>query len=590
MSLPIREPINASNHNTKKRIEFHPIESPSLVAAVDGNTTRIKEELDADKYVDSRDLQQGRTLLMWAATGGHEDAVQLLLECHANSNTLDLQNQSPLSHAAGNGHNIIVKKLLAAGAHADHRDSSGHTSLMLAAKTGSLPVVRSLLEAGVDPDIQEWGNNRTALSFAAERGYETIVEALLDGNAAVDLADNDDRTPLSWAAMNGHVDSVDILLRSNANTRTKDLEFGWTPFLWAIKHEQESVIQILKELSPSEIGHGLPSRPLPKPSARLDELQGEFNTIKPDFDWSKNQGGDLLMWAIDSDREEDAMTIIQQGADVSWQDDDGSTVLSHAASKGLLEVITLLLEKDIDLNPVDEFGSTPLYSAVERGHVEVVRLLIGKNVDLDVPAEGEWTPLICATFDGHEEIVSLLLDAGADPTPEDENGRNALSYAAEISHRSLVLRFLEQGLSPDEGLEYSAMMEAVSRDDRALAELLLHKGADPYSDKYSICEAPPLVLAASQGNEFMMNLLLGKDNQSNDIKKDHIWMALVEASLEGKDGAVRMLLEQRPFEGIEKDKLDNQPFHFAHLLGHEKVIALLQPYYSHLTYIRGPLC
>lgn len=585
MSLSTRESFSPSNHDTKKRIEAYPRRSPLIVAAADGNTTRIKEELDAGIYVDSRDLQHGRTLLMWAARGGHEDAVQLLLECHANSNSLDFRHQTPLLHAAGNGHNIVVRKLLAAGAHPDHRDSSGHTSLMLAAKTGSLPVVRSLLIAGVNPDVQEWRSNRTALSFAAERGHGPLVEALLDGDAAVDLADNNDRTPLSWAAMNGHVNAVDILLHFNANTRTKDLEFGRTPFLWAIKHEQESVIQILKELSPPEIDYGLAQRPLPKPSTRLDKLQREFITIKPDFNWRKTQGGDLLVWAIDSDREEDAMTMIQQGANISWQDDDGSTVLHHAASKGLLKVITLLLGKDIDLSPVDNLGGTPLYSAVEGGHAEVVRLLIKRNIDLDGPAEGEWTPLICAASEGHEQIVSLLLDAGADPMSEDENGRNALSYAAENGHRSLVLLLLEKGLSPDEGLETSALIGAVSRDDRGLAELLLEKGADPYSDEYSICEAPPLVLAASHGDEPMMELLLGKDNQSNDIKKDHIWMALVEASKEGKDGAVRLLLEQRPFEGIEEDKLDDRPLLFAHLWGHEKVIALLEPYYNHLTYI-----
>lgn len=340
-------------------VELCPWEEPLLVAAVGGQTAKMKEELNKDKEVDIRDLEYGRTSLIWAAEDGHEDAVQLLLKWNANVNALDLHGRTPLLQAAANGHKDVTKQLLAANAHIECRDFSGHTPLILAAKAGFDSVVRSLLEAGADLDVQEWRYGRTALSWAAERGDANTVEILLDGNAAVDLADKLHRTPMSWAAMDGHANVVKLLLRWNASTETKDIDYDRTPFLWAIKRGHDSVIQILKGISLPEINYGLAARPVPTPSARLDELKKQFRTVKPDFDWRKSGGGEILIWAIDSCREEDVGFLIQQGADLNTQDDDGMTVLSHAASTGLIVVVKLLLERDVDPDPVDIFGRTP---------------------------------------------------------------------------------------------------------------------------------------------------------------------------------------------------------------------------------------
>ncbi|OJJ96648.1 hypothetical protein ASPACDRAFT_81311 [Aspergillus aculeatus ATCC 16872] len=118
------------------------------------------------------------------------------------------------------------------------------------------------------------------------------------------------------------------------------------------------------------------------------------------------------------------------------------------------------------------------------------------------------TALLCASC---ESVVALLLDAGADPNAADLNGRTPISYAAERGDESSVLLLLERGAMIEEGQESSPLMEAISQHSTAFVQLLLEKGADPYSDEYSCCEYPPLRHAADHGQMEFVRLLLEKD-------------------------------------------------------------------------------
>lgn len=56
--------------------------------------------------------KNGRTPLSWAAGGGHEAVVKLLLETgKVNINSKSKDGRTPLSWAAENGHEAIVKLL-----------------------------------------------------------------------------------------------------------------------------------------------------------------------------------------------------------------------------------------------------------------------------------------------------------------------------------------------------------------------------------------------------------------------------------------------------------------------------------------------
>jgi ankyrin repeat protein len=111
----------------------------------------------------------------------------------------------------------------AAGAQAA---ASSNDVLLQAVRKGDLAAVKAALDAGVPADAR-FRYDRTALSFAADRGQVEIVKLLLDRGADVNAKDSFyGVTPLVWAASNGHVEVARILLARGATGAGDVLESG----------------------------------------------------------------------------------------------------------------------------------------------------------------------------------------------------------------------------------------------------------------------------------------------------------------------------------------------------------------------------
>ncbi|KAF4499699.1 transcription activator acu-15 [Fusarium agapanthi] len=371
-----------------------------MVAAVNGNTKELGKQLDAGRSVDARDLQNGRTLLICATLGGHDDAVDLFLRRSANPHPQDLRNRTALLHAVANGHEAITGRLITAGAKLDAIDDAGYTALILATSSVSSNLVERLLMLGANVDTREWRHGKNLLLYAAEHGFETCVELLLNADAEVDFVDKSGRTSLPWAAGHGHAKI-------------------------SIKNEQIAAIEILKEISPPELGYGLMPRPVPANSPLLEEIQQRYKAVEPDFDWRKTSGGDLLLWALDY---------------VNVKKGDGTSVLCQACWSGYGKVVSLLIEKGVDPNGADKDGRTPLASAAEAGHKEIVQKLLEHDVDIDPVDKEEMTSMLAAAYCGHREIVLMLLEKGTNPNAHNIDSKNALSFASGSSDLGFVPR------------------------------------------------------------------------------------------------------------------------------------------------------
>ena len=99
---------------------------------------------------------------------------------------------------------FVILALMSAAPSASAAPSSD--ALLQAVRKGDVAAVKAALDSGIPTDAK-FRYDRTALSFAADRGQADIVTLLLDRGAEVNAKDTFyGATALLWAAQNGHAE------------------------------------------------------------------------------------------------------------------------------------------------------------------------------------------------------------------------------------------------------------------------------------------------------------------------------------------------------------------------------------------------
>jgi hypothetical protein len=100
-------------------------------------------------------------------------------------------------------------------------------ALLKAVRAGDVAAVKSLLDSGVTADAK-YRYDRTALSFAADRGHREIAALLIAKGADVNAKDTYyGITPLEMAAQNGHAEVVVLLLEKGAEPASVGVTQGF---------------------------------------------------------------------------------------------------------------------------------------------------------------------------------------------------------------------------------------------------------------------------------------------------------------------------------------------------------------------------
>jgi len=202
--------------------------------------------------VEGCDIDQGddfgHTPLMWAAGGGNEGVVEILLgRYYANPNKRSLYGETPLWCAAESGREGVVKILLGRDdVNPEAPGLFGQTPLCCAAKGGHEGVVKVLLgRGGVNPNF---GDVETPLSSAALNGHEGVVKILLgQDDINPEKPDGVGQTPLCCAASRGHEGVVKLLLERGDVNPDHPAPDGGTPLGCAANHGYEGVVKLLLE-------------------------------------------------------------------------------------------------------------------------------------------------------------------------------------------------------------------------------------------------------------------------------------------------------------------------------------------------------
>ena len=573
-------------------------------AARGGQEEVVKMLLDReDANPDQATTVDGQTLLSWAAGNGHQVLVKMLLEREdVNPNRLDpYYGRTPLSRAAEKGHEKVVKIFLERE-DVDPKQADtfyGRTPLSLAAECGHEEVVEMFLERGdVNPDQADAKHGRTPLSWAAKEGHEKVVQILL-GREDVDPNKADTkhgRTPLSLAAMYGHAGIVKMLLeREDVNPDHTEIEYSRTPLWWGVENQYEGVVGMLlkrEDVNPNRAITADGQTPLAW--AVTNKLQDVVKILLKREDVDPSQaitidGWTPLVWAAANGYEE-IVKILLQREEVNPDHADsehGWAPLIWAARGGHVGIVRMLLE-DEDVNPkqaITPNGQMPLSWAAENGHEGVAKVLLErKNVDPGlVDTKYGCTPLWLAAMNGHGGIVKILLEQeDVNPNEVDtERGQTLLWLAAKNGHQEVVKILLErEDVNPNQEITpvgWTPLAWAAANGYEDIIKILLQREDVNPDDADPGYGRTPLTWAIIAGHERVVGMLLERGGVNPDYVHPECGVTpLLLAAVSGHEGIVKMLLER---EGVDPNRADTvygqTPLSRAAAWGHEGVVMML---------------
>jgi ankyrin repeat protein len=206
-----------------------------------------------------------------------------------------------------------------------------------------------------------------------------------------------------------------------------------------------------------------------------------------------------------------ARQLIQAGASIEKPGWSGETALRNAASWRRTDVIAVLLEHGASVEaPVGGSTVSVLHTAImgtAGDPIGSIKLLLDAGADpnrrFDHLTRGAHgqTPLIEAVTRDEAEIAELLLKAGADVNASTAEGQTALLHAVSVFSHS---RHLTSSSSTDPESMSRQRQRAAKQTD--FVRLLLAAGADV--SLKNLDGATPLHAAARAGNESVVELLL----------------------------------------------------------------------------------
>jgi len=148
--------------------------------------------------------------LISEASKGKWNTVRSLIN-NRNMNYQDRNGKTALIAAAEGRHQQLVSELIKFGVNVNLKKQNGITALHLESQNGHLQNVQALLQKGADINglaVYKFKKGYTPLIFAALNGNDQVVSELLFNNANVEQKTQDGFNAILWAAKNNHKNVV----------------------------------------------------------------------------------------------------------------------------------------------------------------------------------------------------------------------------------------------------------------------------------------------------------------------------------------------------------------------------------------------
>ena len=579
-----------------------------LALAVWANTvTPLGAQPPATALPDVVEDKGGVTPLMTAALSGKLDAVQQLLAGGANVKATATNGVTALLavqfRAATPEQLEIAKLLLAGGANVNAKDIAGWTPLLVASVHGNAAMCQLLVDKGADVNAASVAEPATPPGIDAQTAaaVDSIYRSLAEWKGAERKA--------FWTSFWANVANTAVSSMATVASRTS------APTIMGRGGQMYKVYTVYTPgfIPPARVLLGL-HRPNSDPAdpsggqlacgrtalheaairgnveiARLLLAHGANPAVADEdgalpidlaMENDHDQVGVLLVGngvaprnfteALRYGSEDDVNQFLAAGANLTTRDAYGDLPIHAAARLGRAPILTILLAKGADVNAVNAGSHTALELAAGAGQIEAVRLLLGKGAKLRV--KSTYSALHGAANGGYNDIVELLLASKADPNAKCDYIGTPLQLAVEGGHIDTVKLLLSHGAQPafDDRCQgtYPSIFIAARDGNNDLVNMLLDAKAIPtarvkrqfaYTEgQVPYCQADAATWAVVGGHLDTLKLLLQRGCQARSVGNGTFFSPLAAAALEGNVEILEFLLSQGADKDINTPVLDGQ--------------------------------
>lgn len=466
----------------------------------------------------------GNTALMFAASQGNYELVQMLLNYRANPDIPNKQGNTPLITAVERNHMNIALLMLYHGAKAVHSNENGTTALMFASRNNALQIARTLVDKGAGVNATNH-KGHTALMLACIDGHQDMVKLLLETGANVHKKDNNGYTALLHAVRPDHVNIVELLLKYEAKPEEANIN-GVNAVMKAAEINDERIMielllylnsrkasisyraayQISKETHP-ECNIRLWLNMLTNGNVHSSEVRRFNGSIASDIRLIKIFGKYDL-----KPEQEDVFSFLS----LSIKKKDKELFERFFPSQPDVPLCNKCSES-LPLNEVEPYmAQRLLWLALISKHLELASRLFDHHVPPHScrTKDKEQNTMDLAVSSKDQKIIELLLDRGVIPTKHhlEQAILNHLPYAVRL----MVTRGADVGSG---GQLFTA---AIGTKQSEMVQLLIDLGIDP--DQGSHSWNSPLLKAISLGMDSVAEYFIVHGKQLQELDK-----ALLEA-------------------------------------------------------------
>ncbi len=370
-------------------------ETVLMTAARTGDAEAVRVLLVRGADPNLRDGFRGQTALMWAAARNNAGAAHALAELgadvRAKTGTVaraPLGNRlfyappptgfTALLFAARGGHVEAVRVLLAAGADVDDTLSDGQSALVVAVANANWELAGYLLDRGADPNLAGAGWNALHQLVRTRRmntgfGFPGPIPS-----GSVDSID----VLKKMIAAGGDVNARMTVNGMKDGQRNRLNRLGATPFFLAAKVTDTEALRVLVDAGADAT--------IPNADGTTPLMVAAGVAI-----WNPGEDGGSLPGQEDEVLEAVKMCV-ELGNDVNAANYRGMTALHGAAFRGANGVVEYLVAQGADLDARTALGYSPLavadgfsYSDFYKAQKHTAALLRELMADRGIPADGE---------------------------------------------------------------------------------------------------------------------------------------------------------------------------------------------------------